>query len=134
MKPGLAILALALALAAVPFGARASISAADTGDRSFNPPYGFPPAGAGASLPSSSPDRLPGSARKPVYPESNQGGVPRAEQVAANAASPDGRAMQVAYRIGPAAQSQHAPEPDTFAMVLVGLLGTAAIARRRLMP
>jgi hypothetical protein len=133
VKPGMAIPALALVLALAPFGARAAIRAAGPGDGLSDPIYGFPPAGAGASSPSS-PDRLPGSAWKPVSDGSSQGAAPRAQPVVVSKASPDERAVRVAYRVPPAAESPHAPEPDAFALFLVGLLGTAAIARRRLMP
>jgi len=130
VKPGLTIAALALALAAAPVGAGASIRPDAVGQ--LPPSSGFPPAGAGALSPSSL-DRLPGLARKPDAVADGTG-APPARRVVARADAQQNAALRVSYRAVADAGPQGAPEPDSSALFLVGLLGVAAIARRRLMP
>lgn len=129
VKPGLTIAALALALAGVPAGAGASVPPDAVGH--LPPSSGFPPAGAGAFSPSSL-DRLPGLARKPDA-VADETVAPPARRVVARADARQNAVVPVSYRIVPDAGAQRAPEPDGSALFLVGLLGVAAIARRRLM-
>ena len=60
--------------------------------------------------------------------------APPARRVVARADARQNAVVPVSYRIVPDAGAQCAPEPDGSALFLVGLLGVAAIARRRLMP
>jgi len=124
VKPGLTIAVLALALAGAPVGAGASVPPDAVGQRPPSPSYGFPPAGSGAFSPSSL-DRLPGLARKPDAV---------ADETVARADARQNAVVRDAYRIVPDTGAQRAPKPDSSALFLVGLLGAAAIARRRLMP
>lgn len=132
MKPGLTIAALALALAAAPVGAGAAIR---TDDFALLPlQSGFPPAGAGAFSPNSSPSRPSGPAWKPDAASAQHRSSPTQRELA-RADSQQDAALRVSYKdIAPDPQPQRAAETDSRALILAGLLGALAIARRRLLP